>query len=472
MKRSNKKNKKLVFSLTRNYVVFLLIMATIFISAYLVSGILVEKFVNKTENGNVVSYILDKSGSIDEPDFKFITDINGFVQVLDSERVVVKQFGNPLGKVKQKYTEDELLSMIAVNNEATYTVIVSTLSHSQYGKVTVLYMLPKDKIDYQVNIFNIPYSVGKDYINLYIKVLVITILLFIIIIILYSILTTRNIKIPLKKIDEALGDIVEGNYSTKIDLQGANEFIVIGQTINYLTYKLERSVEENKKLEESKNKMILDLSHDIKTPITTIKAFSSALYEGMITDEEKKMRYYNTIAKKSEMVEELVNELFDYAKLDNGVNIKKEKVNLCEFMREIILKYIDEFEEREFELNIEIQEETIIFEMDTRLFKRAIANIFQNALKYNPNGTKLRVTVLDNNSEILIEIADNGIGIPEKVKPFIFDTFVRGDESRKSDGGTGVGLSISKKVIELHNGTIVLRSSSQEITIFTIQLHI
>ena len=79
-------------------------MATIFISAYLVSGILVEKFVNKTENGNVVSYILDKSGSIDEPDFKFITDINGFVQVLDSERVVVKQFGNPLGKVKQKYT--------------------------------------------------------------------------------------------------------------------------------------------------------------------------------------------------------------------------------------------------------------------------------------------------------------------------------------------------------------------------------
>ena len=180
----------------------------------------------------------------------------------------------------------------------------------------------------------------------------------------------------------------------------------------------------------------------------------------MITDEEKKMRYYNTIAKKSEMVEELVNELFDYAKLDNGVNIKKEKVNLCEFMREIILKYIDEFEEREFELNIEIQEETIIFEMDTRLFKRAIANIFQN------------VTVLDNNSEILIEIADNGIGIPEKVKPFIFDAFVRGDESRKSDGGTGVGLSISKKVIELHNGTIVLRSSSQEITIFTIQLHI
>ena len=156
-------------------------------------------------------------------------------------------------------------------------------------------------------------------------------------------MTTRNIKIPLKKIDEALGDIVEGNYSTKIDLQGANEFIVIGQTINYLTYKLERSVEENKKLEESKNKMILDLSHDIKTPITTIKAFSNALYEGMITDEEKKMRYYNTIAKKSEMVEELVNELFDYAKLDNGVNIKKEKVNLCEFMREIILKYIYEF---------------------------------------------------------------------------------------------------------------------------------
>ena len=141
-------------------------------------------------------------------------------------------------------------------------------------------------------------------------------------------------------------------------------------------------------------------------------------------------------------------------------------------MREIILKYIDEFEEREFELNIEIQEETIIFEMDTRLFKRAIANIFQNALKYNPNGTKLRVTVLDNNSEILIEIADNGIGIPEKVKPFIFDAFVRGDESRKSDGGTGVGFSISKKVIEQHNGTKVLRSSSQEITIFTIQLHI
>ena len=134
-------------------------------------------------------------------------------------------------------------------------------------------------------------------------------------------------------------------------------------------------------------------------------------------------------------------------------------------------KYIDEFEERGFEVEINIPEEEIFFEIEVNLFKRAIINIIENALKYNDDKTKMRIEIRDIGKYIIIEIADDGVGIKDEIKESVFDEFVRGDESRKSDGGTGLGLSIADKVIKKHNGTIELKSNINEKTVFYIKLN-
>ena len=219
--------------------------------------------------------------------------------------------------------------------------------------------------------------------------------------------------------------------------------------------------------------MLLDLSHDIKTPITSIKGFSQALYEGMVNDENKKIRYYKAIYTKSERVSELVDDLFEFVRLDKvKYTIKLENIDICEYIRQIVLSYYDEIENKGFELLINIPDEPIMLKIDTKLFKRVIVNLIENSLKYNIKGTKLRIEVRDFSKFVAIEIADNGIGIEESIADNVFEAFVRADKSRKSTGGSGLGLSIAKKIVESHGGQIsLLRSTKDEKTIFCIKMY-
>ncbi len=138
--------------------------------------------------------------------------------------------------------------------------------------------------------------------------------------------------------------------------------------------------------------MLIDLSHDIKTPITTIRGFSAALYENLIEEEEQRKRYYKTIYNKSEKVGELVDDLFEFVKLESvQYKLKLEVVDICEFLRQLIAEYFDEISEREFDLVVNIPEIVIELKIDKRLFKRVISNLIDNSLKYNPSGTRLKI---------------------------------------------------------------------------------
>ena len=164
--------------------------------------------------------------------------------------------------------------------------------------------------------------------------------------------------------------------------------------------------------------------------------------------------------------------MFEFAKFENNnYKITFEEIDLAEYLRQIIVSFVDELEEKEFNLDINILEEQVMFKTDIKLFKRLINNLVENAIKYNNKGTTLRIELRDIGKYIVIEVADNGVGIDEKVRDNIFDAFVRGDESRKSDGGSGLGLSIAKKIVQNLKGEIsLLPSSNKEKTIFYIKL--
>lgn len=465
-----KARNKLLVSLSKCYITFVLILLSIFVISYLVLG---YRLSNSLKNEGIPIYdmVNGELKDINKIKYEDINNIGGFIEVLDSNRNVIKTIGN-IKSDKKAYTEKELLQAIANDGRNKYTVMVK-LSNYKDEKVTVLVWLPKNKISYEFKLLRAPYSIGKYFYKEYVKVIGTAILIGIVSIIIYSIWTARKIKKPLKKIDEALLKIIDGEYNEKLNLDDEVEFVVISDTINFLVDKLRRSEEENKRLQDSKSKMLMDLSHDIKTPITTIRGFSAALYSGLVTEDTQVERYYKTIYKKSERVGELVDDLFDFVKLDNNnYAMNKEEVDLAEFFRQIIVEYIDELEENQFQVEINIPEEIVLINIDKRMIKRAITNLIENAIKYNKKGTKIRFELRNIGRFAVIEVADNGVGIDESVRDKIFDAFVRGDESRRSDGGSGLGLSIAQKIIQGHGGEIkLLMPSCGEKTIFYIKLY-
>ncbi|MFT4416690.1 sensor histidine kinase [Fredinandcohnia humi] len=243
-------------------------------------------------------------------------------------------------------------------------------------------------------------------------------------------------------------------------MKGSMKYKEMSENLKRTAEELEIKNHEKTILEESKKRMLADISHDLKTPITTIQGYSKALYEGLIEDEEQTKKYLKYIYDKSIRVTELIEELFMFSKLDSpDFPITKEEKDLCEFVRGIIVENYDLYEEKQMELDIDIPPSKILFSFDEKLMYRAISNILQNAIKYNPERTDVYIRLSKGTNKISMEIGDNGVGISPELAQTLFDPFVRGDKSRMNDGGSGLGLAITKKIIEMHEGTIRLDTS-------------
>ncbi|EET85491.1 histidine kinase [Clostridium carboxidivorans P7] len=187
---------------------------------------------------------------------------------------------------------------------------------------------------------------------------------------------------------------------------------------------------------------------------------------------KKIKQYLNTIYNKSKRTVSLIENLHEFTKLDNsGFLINKENWDFCEFIRQIVSEYYNEFEEKGFEIEINLPENEIMYEFDKVEMERAISNIISNVLKYNKIGTKAKIELTCDNYEIQLIIADDGIGIDEGLKENIFEPFVRGDKSRYTKGGTGLGLSIANRIVQKHGGSLTIESCKEYKTVFKLKFH-
>lgn len=221
---------------------------------------------------------------------------------------------------------------------------------------------------------------------------------------------------------------------------------------------LEEEKEQQQAFERRRNLLLSDIAHDIKTPITTICGYSRALAEGMVA-EEKKQSYLDVICQKSLRMDELLNLLFEYVKLESdGFTLHKERGDLAELLRETTALLYTDFEDKGITVVTEISEEDAAFEMDALQLGRAITNLLTNALRYGREGGKVLVRLEDYE----ITVADDGDPIDPSFAEHIFDPFTRQDRARTSEGGSGLGLGIAKKIVEMHGGSLVLNQSFTE----------
>ena len=242
-------------------------------------------------------------------------------------------------------------------------------------------------------------------------------------------------------------------------------FIIFGWLyIRFVLRTTEKVVQEDEQwhqeLDRNKNRMLADIAHDIRNPMTTVAGYAQALEEGMIRDPGKQQEYLSAIRKKSERVNTLINMLFEYAKLNSsGFSLKKHAADLCELLRENAAELYTDAEEKGMELITEIPETPFSVSVDKAQLSRAFANLIGNAIRYNPSGTEILISLKTDKTgdgDTLIVIADTGHPIPEETAARIFEPFSRGDTSRPTDGGSGLGLSISETIIRMHGWELTL----------------
>ncbi|WPC39432.1 HAMP domain-containing sensor histidine kinase [Clostridium sp. JS66] len=474
-----KKFKRLYITMFKNYIVFMFLMLLILLGSIgfviLTIGKMVssEEYVKDTQKFFMASKIV--KSDYKKIDASKIVESKGWVEILDSNKKIIYVIGSKKDKAAS-YTEDELLHFmdLSYNNlksDTSYFYSVATFNSNEQ-KFYCIVKVPPGIVKLNVDIAPSP----DKYIEkaaIYILIAILIIIVFLITsVFLYAYLTTKKVVMPLKKILQGIKRMTEEDYSTRINFNAENEFAEIRDAFNFMAEKIETSKEERNRMEILKQQLLSDISHDLKTPLTSIMGYSKALRDGVVMDDEKIKQYLNTIYNKSKRTVSLIENLHEFTKLDNsGFLINKEKWDFCEFVRQIVSEYYNEFEEKSFKIEINLPEHEIMYEFDRVEMERAISNIISNVLKYNKFGTKAKIELTCDNCQMQMIIADDGIGIDEGLKENIFEPFSRGDKSRYTKGGTGLGLSIANKIVQKHGGTLTLESCKEYKTVFKLKFH-
>lgn len=268
----------------------------------------------------------------------------------------------------------------------------------------------------------------------------------------------RSIAVPLVKLKKATKNIKEGNLDFVLEVEGNDEFSQLCQDFEEMRKRLKESTEEKILMDKENKELISNISHDLKTPITAVKGYVEGIMDGVADTPEKMDRYVRTIYNKTNEMDHLINELTFYSKIDtNRIPYTFSKLNVEDYFSDCAEELGLEMETRGIELvYANYVEKGVQVIADGEQIRRVIHNIVSNAIKYmeNPRGI-IQLRVKDVGDFIQVEIEDNGKGIAAKDLPYIFDRFYRTDVSRNSSkGGSGIGLSIVKKIMEDHGGKV------------------
>ncbi len=268
----------------------------------------------------------------------------------------------------------------------------------------------------------------------------------------------RSIAVPLVKLKKATKNIKEGNLDFVLEVEGNDEFSQLCQDFEEMRKRLKESTEEKILMDKENKELISNISHDLKTPITAVKGYVEGIMDGVADTPEKMDRYVRTIYNKTNEMDHLINELTFYSKIDtNRIPYTFSKLNVEDYFSDCAEELGLEMETRGIELvYANYVEKGVQVIADGEQIRRVIHNIVSNAIKYmeKPRGI-IQLRMKDVGDFIQVEIEDNGKGIAAKDLPYIFDRFYRTDVSRNSSkGGSGIGLSIVKKIMEDHGGKV------------------
>lgn len=232
-------------------------------------------------------------------------------------------------------------------------------------------------------------------------------------------------------------------------------------------------ISELKKLEQIRKDFVANVSHELKTPVTSIKGFSETLLDGALEDRNTLEAFLNIILKESDRLQSLIQDLLELSKVEqHGFNLALQPMNIITTINEILPILNGKAAEKDINIKVKTTSQEIEMEGDILRIKQILINLITNAISYTPNGGEVNITIIEKVHSVVLEVQDTGIGIEKEEIPRIFERFYRVDKARsRNSGGTGLGLAIVKHLVEAHKGSITVKSEVGKGTTFFIELN-
>ena len=290
----------------------------------------------------------------------------------------------------------------------------------------------------------------------------------------------------IRKLRRSIQQVTSGNYGVQCEVEYDDELGSLAANINVLSKTLLAKEKENEKLKEKeraaldiernaerqKNELITNVAHDLRTPLTTIVGYLELIKDDSALSKEDVHKYSGIAYEKSIRLQEMMDDLFEFTKLDNAdIKLNKSMINLSGLIMQMTDEFYPSFKDCNITPIVDLPEENIYVQGDGQLLARVFDNLISNALKYGYHNTDLKIEVSGDEKYATVKVINHGDTIAPEDIPLLFNKFYRTDSSRNSKtGGTGLGLAITKNIVDLHHGDISVTSDDQ-ITTFIVKFN-
>lgn len=290
----------------------------------------------------------------------------------------------------------------------------------------------------------------------------------------------------IRKLRRSIQQVTSGNYGVQCEVEYDDELGSLAANINVLSKTLLAKEKESEKLKEKeraaldiernaerqKNELITNVAHDLRTPLTTIVGYLELIKDDTALSKEGVHKYSGIAYEKSIRLQEMMDDLFEFTKLDNAdIKLNKSMINLSGLIMQMTDEFYPSFKDCNITPIVDLPEENIYVQGDGQLLARVFDNLISNALKYGYHNTDLKIEVSGDEKYATVKVINHGDTIASEDIPLLFNKFYRTDSSRNSKtGGTGLGLAITKNIVDLHHGDISVTSDDQ-ITTFIVKFN-
>ncbi|MDO4788009.1 MAG: HAMP domain-containing sensor histidine kinase [Johnsonella sp.] len=264
----------------------------------------------------------------------------------------------------------------------------------------------------------------------------------------------------IENISMAMKSIAGGDLSTRIEVEGDNEFSDMAATLNSMVSDIRSLMDKEREAEKTKNELITNVAHDLRTPLTSIIGYLELLSKNDKLDEQTRNKYTQIAYAKAKKLEKLIEDLFGFTKLNYGkIAMKLEKTDLVKLISQLMEEFYPNFSEKNLSFSLKSNQPSAPVYADPNLIARLFDNLIGNAIKYGAEGKEINVRIESEEKYTTVYVINYGKVIPKEELPLIFEKFYRLEQSRSSEtGGTGLGLAIAKNIVDMHKGSIEVKS--------------
>ncbi|MDT2754009.1 HAMP domain-containing sensor histidine kinase [Enterococcus pseudoavium] len=274
-------------------------------------------------------------------------------------------------------------------------------------------------------------------------------------------LIRRYRQMQLRHIINELHYIANGNYDYRIPFELRGDLSKVVDSINGLVDSTVAAIEDERAIEKSKDELITNVSHDIRTPLTSIIGYLGLIEDGQYQNTDEILKYTSIAYKKAKQMKSLVEDLFEYSKVrQTSVPVNNVSFDMVQLLEQLAADFELEAKKKNIQIQVDSKESQLIMDGDTEKLVRVFNNLITNALKYGAEATKIVIEIEKSKNEAVVTVKNNGTSIPREALDQLFDRFYRVDGSRSQEiSGTGLGLAIAQNIVNLHGGYIYAQSN-------------